>query len=531
VNTTRILRRLASLALVPLLAAGCGPDAPPPSGPRTGVYDGSGRLVEGARDRVSPPNVVLLVLDTTRADGIEAVGGLPPAMPALRAFADTCARFTDASTPAAWTAPSVTSILTGLNPSDHGVQGRFQASPLIPAVATLAEYLNSAGYQTAAFTAGGWVSEEMGLAQGFERFTEPWHLGDPQDIALRWLRQTDKNRPFFLLLHTYEAHDPYGAKHPPDGHDDPARIARTQDLVRRLAAAAGTTDGDGSRLYDTLGPAGAKELFLAWRSDPLSRQPLQAQIGREKLAGPVIRYTVEGLPQDPEREATIRHLADRYRRGLEAMDAQFGTFVSKLDHAGLPGRTVVVVCSDHGEAFGEHEILGHGRWLWDELTRGILLVRAPGRLRAGEVRGGCGAVDVVPTVLDLAGLPTPRDLAGRSLLPLALGRATGHPVRAEDFRLDYGTDGIGGEDTVLRVVSVRSDRAKWISTWNPRTRAATETLFDLAADPGERSPLPAADLARFGADFGAEVGRARALVATFPTRTDNEGSGRFSVGD
>lgn len=524
---TRALSRLGALALLPLLAVACGPDDAPPRGPRVGTYDGTGRLVEGERDRVSPPNLVLIVLDTTRADAIETADGLPPAMPALRAFADRATRFVDASTSASWTAPSVTSILTGLLPSDHGVHGRFQASPLVPAVATLAEYLRSAGYQTGGFTGGGWVSEEMGLAQGFDRFAEPWSLQDPQDAALRWLRQTDPGRPVFLLLHTYEAHDPYGRKSPPEGHDDPARVAQAQDLVRRIVEKVG--DGEVS-FGDALDAPLRREVFLAWRGDPLVRQTLQARFGRERLSESVIRYVVEDLPGAPDGARVLEDLRSRYRHGLVAMDGHFGRLLEKLTEARLPGRTVVAVCTDHGEGFGEGHVVGHGRWLRDVLTRAILLVHAPGRLEAGAVRGSCGVIDLVPTLLDLAGLPAPRGIAGRSILPLARGRAAGHPIRGEEYRTLFGANP-RVDRTTARSVSVRSERGKWIATWDPRTNATQEEVYDLVADPAEERPLDPAEAARFGPDFAAEIERARALIATFPGRADNDGTGRFTGGE
>ncbi len=224
----RAVRHAALLALTALVLvpAGCGgDDAPPTDGVRRGRYDASGRLVEGTRSRAALPNVVVLVLDTLRADAVRGRAGAPPTMPRLAAWAEGCVDFVDASAPAAWTAPSVTSMLTGLMPSDHGVQGHIAASPLAPSITTLAEILAAAGYATAALTGGGWVSRAMGHGQGFDKFIEAWHTGDPRKALQRTLADHPRERPLFLLLHTYEAHDPYGRKDPPEGHDDPARVA------------------------------------------------------------------------------------------------------------------------------------------------------------------------------------------------------------------------------------------------------------------------------------------------------------------
>lgn len=509
---------LAALLLVP---AGCGGDDPPATdGVRRGRYDASGRLVEGTRSRAALPNVVVLVLDTLRADAVRGRAGAPPTMPRLAAWTQGCVDFVDASAPAAWTAPSVTSMLTGLLPSDHGVQGHIAASPLAPSITTLAEILAAAGYATAALTGGGWVSRAMGHGQGFDKFIESWHTGDPRKALQRTLADHPRERPLFLLLHTYEAHDPYGRKDPPEGHDDPTRVAAANAEAIRLAAAVDARP-------EALTPDEGRALLLGWRSDPLLRDGLTARLTRERAASAVIAYTWTGHPKDPSRAATEATLRDRYDRGCAALDAGVERTLATLDAAELPGRTVVIVVSDHGEAFGENGALGHGRWLIDPIARILFLVHAPGHLKPGVVRGSCGGIDLAPTILDLVGLPVPVGSAGRSLLPQARGRADGAPVLAEEFRRQPADPATPGPDITFRVVTVRTERAKLHLLWDPRTDATEATLFDLVADPAEAHPLPATDLARFGAPFAAACARARAHVATFHGRTDNHGNGRF----
>ena len=515
------LAALVALATLLLVPAGCGGDDPAPTdGVRRGRYDASGRLVEGTRSRAALPNIVVLVLDTLRADAIRGRDGAPPTMPRLAAWAEGAVDFVDASSPAAWTAPCVTSMLTGLAPSDHGVQGHIAASPLAPSITTLAEILKEAGYATTALTGGGWVSRAMGLGQGFDHFVESWHTGDPRKALQRALAEHPRERPLFLLLHTYEAHDPYGRKEPPEGHDDPARVAAANAEAVRLAAAV---DARPEALTTDEGRA----LLLGWRSDPLLRGALTTRLTRERGAAAVVAYTWTGHAKDPDRAATEATLRARYDRGVAALDAGVERTLSTLDAAELPGRTVVFVVTDHGEAFGENGALGHGRWLVDPITRMLLLVRAPGHFKAGVIRGSCGGIDLTPTILDLVGLPVPVGSPGRSLLPQARGRAGGEPVLAEDFRRQPADPATPGPDITFRVVTVRTERAKLHLLWDPRTDTTEATLFDLVADPAEAHPLPPTDLARFGPAFVAACARARDHVATFHGRTDNHGNGRF----
>ncbi|MCC7138243.1 MAG: sulfatase-like hydrolase/transferase [Planctomycetes bacterium] len=507
-----------ALAALPLVPAGCGGDRPAaPATATRGRYDGSGRLVEGVRQTTTLPNVVLVVLDTVRRDAIEPTPDGPPALARLAARARRFTEFVDATSAASWTAPSVTTTLTGLLPSDHGVQGRMEASPLVPAVATLAEMLAAVGYQTVALTAGGWVSREMGLGQGFERFEEHWAMSDPRKLLRRTLDGLDRARPLFLLLHTYDAHDPYGRKDPPEGHDDPAAVARVNEEVARYAERI-------VRDETILGEDG-RRLLLGWRADPLFAQALGARVGRDRAGSAVVTYQWMGHLGSDRRRETEDTLRARYRHGLELLDANLDTVLDVLDRAELPGSTATIVVSDHGEAFGEHDALGHGRWLHDVLTRVLLLVRAPSRMSAGRVRGSCGLVDVVPTVLSMCGLPVPEASPGRSLIPLAAGREAGVPVLAEDFRRQRLAD---GTMYTVRLVTVRTEAAKVLITWDPRDGSVTEVRFDLAADPGELDPKPVGDLATLGADFADAVTRARAHVATFHRRGDSEGEGRFS---
>jgi arylsulfatase A-like enzyme len=132
----------------------------------------------------------------------------------------------------------------------------------------------------------------------------------------------------------------------------------------------------------------------------------------------------------------------------------------------------------------------------------------------GEVRGSCSIADVAPTLLELAGLPVPRGLDGRSLLPLASGAVPGRPVVA---RAEGALPGRAAAGPTLRLTSVRTEHAKALLVRDPRTRAVlVEELYDLVADPGETTPLPLRDLDRFGIAFVRAVATLRAEPSFAP---------------
>ncbi len=452
------------------------------------------------------PGIVLFCIDTLRDDelDLEGDGGH---MPSIAAFAKSATAFRDASSPAAWTPPAVASILTGLLPSRHGVRGARTAPPLARGVATLAGTLRAAGWSTSAVTGGGWVSEDQGFAAGFEGFHTTFDLEGADEAVRKWKESLPADRPFFLFLHTIAAHDPYGEKSP-RAIADPVARARAEE---RLASVLARLGDEKARASFPL--AEQRTFALSMLTDPVFREACSRRTPRAltQVVGSAAHAWCEGAwADDPSAADVPALLRAAYESGLSWADLVVSRTLAALDRAALPEGTVVAVVADHGEAFGEHGALLHGTSLHDEIVRVPFLLRAPGRLPAGPVDGSCSLVDVTPTLLDLAGLPVPAGLDGRSLLPLARGQERGRPVLAEADRL-----GRPGESArVLRVASVRTDLAKYLVEWDARTtEVLREVLYDLTADPGETNALPVEDLGRFGTDFCIAVGRLR---ATFP---------------
>jgi arylsulfatase A-like enzyme len=443
------------------------------------------------------PGVVLVCMDTLRADAVER-------MPSLAGFAANATWFRDASSSSSWTAPAVATLLTGLEPAHSGVRGAFSAGAIAPTIETLAETFHDRGWSTAAFTNGGWVSPARGYAQGFDAFGDSFDRLGPEATLAEWQSRRPKDRPFFVFVHTYAAHDPYGEK--PVAPIDAAHAEALRAEVRRVV-------GDLDLARDALPTSVAAWLTERYLLDPDMRRAVGEVVGEERspLLWDRIMEWLDGAGRDsPEVAALAPVVERRYREGLAWADRMFSRTMAALATCDLPPETVVAVVGDHGEMLGEHGTLSHGRWVYDELLRVPVVVRAPGRMPFGKVLGSCGLVDVMPTLLAVAGVPAPTPLDGRSLVAMAAGRERGEPVVAEEERHPHH-----GSPAVLRSLVVRTEDAKYVLTFDTRTlRVAEESLFDLLLDPGERRPMAYDPLrvSSHGDAFCRAVSRARSAV-------------------
>src|SRR5262245_61894297 len=404
-------------------------------------------------------------------------------MPALEAFAKEATVFRDASSCASWTAPAVASLVTGLLPSKHGVQGVHDAPPIPSSVPTVAEAFHAAGWWTGAWTAGGWVGRSQGFARGFDRFEETFDKEGAKAAVAAFGKDRPAGKPFFLFLHTYAAHDPYGDKAPvsPDSPDVPAAL---REEAKRLAEKVAASR-DGRLPWDDVGA-----LMSAYLSDATARAVFGREMQRRDYAALWAQCLewVDGRyfeVRDPR--GTEERLRAAYWKGVEYADGVVDATLKALGALGLPEGTAIVVVSDHGEAFGEHGILGHGRRLHEELIRVPLLLSAPGRTARGVVPGSCSVLDVVPTLLELGGVSAARPADGVSLLPLAAGKAKDRAVLAES-----DPDGTReGKRTPTKERSVRTERTKGVVTIDARTgKTISTSVFDLRSDPQERTPAP-----------------------------------------
>ncbi len=399
----------AGLLLLAVLAAGAQAASP----------------AQGLKGAFKGKSVVLVSIDTLRADHLGAYGYTRPTSPHFDALARESLVYERAYSQAPYTAPSHMTLFTGVLPAVHGVVNWHsrtlrRVSERLP---TLASLLAKAGYTTAAYSGGGNLHPEFGFDQGFDSFvmTRWQDIGAAGHALLETARRGGR---FFFFAHTYQVHAPYVP---------PAPYAR---------------------LF--VDPAYGGRILS-------SKEELVRQVGSdvwERLQKPFWE------PVDSSSPADVSHLLNLYDAGIRKMDDDLALFLRRFREAGLDRDANLVVTSDHGEEFMEHGGLQHGSRLYDEQLHVPLLVRLPSAAGAGRRGEVVRLLDVVPTLLELLGLPAPEHLQGQPLPGLSAGSER-RPVYAEEQNEGLQSLRIG-DTKYLR----HGDR---------------EELFDLASDPGERS--------------------------------------------
>ena len=355
---------------------------PPSSISRRHFLEAAGAilLLGGCRRRAEKPNVLLLTLDTTRADSLGCYGYARPTSPNLDRLASQSTQYTRATASSSWTLPAHASIFTGKFTASHGacydpegplllsqaIEGpwrQYRARGLSSEERTLATILKEAGYATGAVVGGPWLKRVFGLDRGFDYYDDDQisevngrRADQITPTALRWIERGDRARPFFLFLNYFDPHAPYRAP------------------------------------------------------DPVTT-----------------RFITPGrTPSEPEE---IRAL---YDAEIYFMDYHIGRLLDGLRKLGVYDGTLMVVTSDHGELLGEHGQFGHGNYLYQEELAVPLLVRHP----AGEVKPGRSEApvqhpDLLPMILERLSIPPPSGIQGG--VPPALG----HPIVAEVYPLSF----------------------------------------------------------------------------------------------
>ncbi|MFT7463636.1 MAG: arylsulfatase A-like enzyme [Pseudohongiellaceae bacterium] len=335
-------------------------------------------------ERNGPPSIVLITMDTTRADGLGCYGYPLPVSAHVDALAEEATIYTRAYSTSSWTLPAHASLLTGKLPSSHGARydengplmlldaiagpeqlSRYRARGLGADESSLAEVLRQQGYATGAVVAGPWMKRVFGLDRGFE-FYDDSDIGNfagrsgvsVTDSAMAWLDHNGE-RPFLLLLNYFDVHGPFSV------------------------------------------PAESIPEFL-----------------REGVQGDDL--------------ASVRA---RYDAGMHYLDAQLGRLFDHLRQRGLYDDIWIVVTSDHGELLGEQGRFGHGSSLSEAEVHIPLIVKQPGA-RSGSQRIDTAVqlTDVMPSLLDALGIPAPAGMQGQPF------DAIDHPIVAEVYPLPGDSD-------------------------------------------------------------------------------------------
>jgi arylsulfatase A-like enzyme len=413
------------------------------------------------------PNLLIIVLDTVRADHLGLYGSPRPTTPWLDAFARSATVFDAAVAASSFTLPSHATLFTGLYPESHGAVVRDDGvslselgleddwtpvQPLAQEAVTLAEIVADAGLETGAIAANvAYLSPYFALDQGFATYAVAaggWYSWQPAGfvftrkllgklaspgaywwfrsrvlgrgryyllapevnrLALRWL-EPRRDQRFFLFLNYMDAHAPYLP------HSDYRGLFPESDAPQILDRER-TRPGDPDNLAESIGPMG-----------------------------------------------------DAYDAEIRYLDDHLGELFSRLDSWGVLDDTMVLIVGDHGESFGEHDEMDHATGLHEPQLRVPLLLRFPGQTEGRRVERRVHLVDVMPTLLDAMGLERPEDLQAGSLLdaerPLPVAAHLG------PYGRDYSENAIYGDPWKL-IVSSRGDIE----------------LYDIVADPQESTNL------------------------------------------
>ncbi len=405
---------------------------------------------EVVREVAEPgPSVLLISVDTLRADHLSLYGYPRPTSPHLDAWArHRAVVFRHAVAAAPWTLPSHYSLFTGLDAFRHGFNhdvGRIRHDAREGSAGgpdLLADILRRAGFATGAFTGGAYLHPTYGFAHGFDvygywpdRARAERELATGVDRALSWLEERRGEASFFFL-HTYEVHDPYKARR---------------------------------RYFNRVAPPGvkARDGEIALASPP--NDPAQ---GFRQINRFVWRH---------EGEKRVLTAADRplieayYDSGIARMDAEIGRLLAGLEERGLADSVVVVLTSDHGEALGEGGTAGHVD-LYDRNLLVPLVMTLPGGLGAGRtIDDQVRLIDLLPTLLEVLAVEPERAVDGVSLVDLVSG-GEGPPDAAWSY------SAAANRGVALR----RGNRLKYILNdvpWPPI--AGREELYDLEQDPAE----------------------------------------------
>ncbi len=380
------------------------------------------RLAGRPKREVGRPHIIMIDIDTLRRDRLGVFGYERATTPRLDRWATSCAvAFDNCVATASWTLPSTASMFTGLAVHQHGID-RFSKA-LSVEDRPLPLLLREAGYETYGVAEGGYVSADFGFAIGFDQY-DCGRLKNPgwSDV-LSWLRSRRSEQPFFLFLHTYIVHAPY----PFDDH-----------FLDHLDPYTGPLQGHMVDYPNIIAPYMSGELDLS--------------------------------------SEDRRYISDLYDAQVYRMDSAVGDFLDSLGMILKDSPYAVIFTSDHGEEFFEHGQMGHGQSLYSELLRVPLIIRFPAHdsgLQVGRSSAPVSLVDIVPTILDIAGLPVPERLPGRSLL---------HAIPEGRVRVASHYE---------RVHGIQSGKYKLILGPIPSLQGLSppRQLFCLSEDPDERVNL------------------------------------------
>ncbi|TSC87247.1 MAG: sulfatase [Parcubacteria group bacterium Gr01-1014_8] len=394
-------------------------------------------------------NVIIIGVDTLRADALHSLGYERETTPTLDALANKGVIFSQAISASSWTVPSFMSIFTGMYPSAHKVTNKFvkfskdakiltNLKDIDPEIETFAMIMKNAGYATGGFTGDAGVSAQFGYGQGYDIYTDEKTFGgfeNSEQHALKWLDTLDSKQKFFMFFHGYDLHGQH------DLDDDSSR----EFVPEYSGTYKGTKEEE----------AIIREQQLEWG----------------------------GLSLTPGDVAFWRGI---YDSKIKDADTRLASFIAELEKRGLLKNTVIVLVSDHGEEFYEHKGIDHGHSLYDEQVHVPLILIVPGMTGGRRVDAQVSTMDIAPSILDILNIAPSaafeeQTALRRSLVPYILGlEFRGYDIFTEtDYRNSRHLRSVRTADGWKYILDLESKH---------------EELYDLRNDPGELKDLASSEV-------------------------------------
>jgi arylsulfatase A-like enzyme len=391
-------------------------------------------------------NIILISLDTLRADHLGCYGYERETSPAIDTLAEDSALFLNTYSSSPWTLPSHVSLLTSLNPMRHGVH--YENEKMDSSFVTLADLLRQEGFLCSAFTGGGFVNSVYGFSKGFDSYGQSSRGIHQKDSAewicasvLDWI-DDHRDRDFFLFIHTYQPHNPFSS--PPPFNS-----------------------------------------FFLDENDRWDEIDMLEYVGGKKGV----------FKKLPDRER--RNIVNLYDGEIRYTDAKLiGPLMERLKELGLYDSSLIILTSDHGEEFYDHNGWEHGHTLYDELLKVPLIIKLPeSQFAKTRIPTIVRLIDVMPTILDEQGISVSGlDLDGKSLVPVLRGKEV-----ADRRFVAYKADNIL-DSHVPQKLSVNEERNKLILNRSftaeqldffafPPPEQVPVELYDLSESPGENKNI------------------------------------------
>jgi len=424
----------------------------------------------------APPNIVLIILDTLRADHLSCYGYSKDTTPNIDRFATKAVKYTNAYSAASWTLPSISSIITGKYPGSHGAhrtEDGNSPSPfniLDPSQVTLAETLRGKGYTTAGIVTCQVVTEHYGLHQGFDYFDDTipstlfimptfailqflnafFPLDDYFAVqglnesrvakqvnrsARTWFENKPNRKPFFLLLHYYDAHHPY--------------------YPEKLGTSSGAI------------PPAIRNRYR----------------GKSKNYAEMERRLISSVQtgKKPLRKNERDYLVNNYDREITLLDKKVAEILDLLKKKGLYDNSIIIITADHGESFGEHNLMLHGICLYEDNLHVPLLIKYPsGTIPAGTRNYPVSLTGIVPTLLSFLSIPVPEGVQGASF-----DSPEKQVVFAQNYQSPHSK---WRQPFASNTASLRQGNFKYIRFFQTQ-----DQFFNLLKDPGEEHNIIASE--------------------------------------